>query len=57
MVEGRMRQFYAEKALLEQPFVKDDKQSVSKYAKSVGMEVKDFVHWDLADNATEESGE
>ena len=57
MVEGRMRQVYAEKALLEQPFVKDDKQSVSKYAKSVGMEVKDFVHWDLADNATEESGE
>jgi len=51
MVVGRMRQFYAERALLEQPFVKDDKQTVGKYAKSAGMKVLDFKHWDLADNA------
>ena len=57
MVEGRMRQFYAEQALLEQPFVKDDKQSVEKYATSAGMEVLSFVHWDLADNAPEGDGE
>ena len=54
MVEGRMRQFYAERALMEQPFVKDDKQSVGKYAKAAGMEVLSFVHWDLADNAPAE---
>ena len=43
MVEGRLRQFFAEKVLLEQPFVKDDKQTVGQYAKGSGMEVKKFV--------------
>ena len=32
MVEGRLRNFYAEHVLAEQPFVKDDKQTVGKYA-------------------------
>ena len=45
MVEGRLRNFYAERCLLEQPFVKDDKQSVGDYAKSAGMKVKQFWHW------------
>jgi elongation factor Ts len=49
MVEGRLKQFYAEKALLEQPFVKDDKQSVGQYAKSHGMQVKKFVHYVLGE--------
>lgn len=43
MVEGRLRQYFAEKALLQQPFVKDDKQTVEQYAKSNNMQVKDFV--------------
>jgi elongation factor Ts len=47
MVEGRIRQFIAERALLEQQFVKDDKQSVADYAKSHGMEVKNYWHWVL----------
>ncbi|MCO6455968.1 MAG: translation elongation factor Ts [Pirellulaceae bacterium] len=47
MVEGRLRNFFAEKVLLEQPFVKDDKQTVGQYAKSQGMEIKQFVHWEL----------
>jgi elongation factor Ts len=45
MVEGRLRNFYAERCLLEQPFVKDDKQSVGDYAKSTGMKVKQYWHW------------
>lgn len=52
MVEGRLRQFVAERALLEQPFVKDDKQSVGDYAKSQGMAVKKYWHWVLAATAT-----
>jgi elongation factor Ts len=48
MVDGRLRQFVAERALLEQPFVKDDKQSVGSYAKSQGMVVKKYWHWVLA---------
>ncbi len=49
MVEGRLRQFFAEKVLLEQPFVKDDKQSVGQYAKSHNMKVLRFVHYVLGE--------
>ncbi|WP_164102744.1 translation elongation factor Ts [Candidatus Laterigemmans baculatus] len=54
MVEGRMRQFIAERALLEQPFVKDDKQSVGEYAKSNGMQIKQYWHWVLGEVAAAE---
>ncbi|MCA9148149.1 MAG: translation elongation factor Ts [Planctomycetales bacterium] len=47
MVEGRMRNFYAESVLLEQPFVKDDKQTVGAYAKSKGLNIVSFTHWEL----------
>lgn len=47
MVEGRLRNFFAEKALLEQPFVKDDSVSVGKYAQQSGIEVREYVHWEL----------
>ncbi len=45
MVEGRLRQYCAERALVEQPFVKDDKISVGQYAKNNGMTVHAFWHW------------
>ncbi len=51
MVEGRLRNFYAERCLLEQPFVKDDKQSVGDYAKANGMTVKAYWHWIIGDKA------
>ena len=47
MIEGRLRNFYAERVLLEQPFVKDDKKSVGQYAKENGMQVKRFVRWQM----------
>jgi elongation factor Ts len=47
MVEGRLKNFYAERVLLEQPFVKDDKMTVGQYAKSEGMTIKSFVHYVL----------
>ena len=47
MVEGRLRQYFAEKAALEQPFVKDDKQTVGQYAKANNMQVKKFVFYVL----------
>ena len=37
MVEGRLRNFFGEKVLLEQPFVKDDKKTVGQIAKEAGM--------------------
>lgn len=47
MVEGRLKNFYAEKVLLEQPFVKENSVSVGKHAEGHGMKVKKFVHWEL----------
>jgi elongation factor Ts len=47
MVEGRMRNFYAEKVLCEQPFVKDDSQTVGKLARSAGISITRFVSWEL----------
>ncbi|MEX2140957.1 MAG: translation elongation factor Ts [Pirellulales bacterium] len=47
MIEGRLRNFYAERVLLEQPFVKDDKKSVGQYAKENGMQVKHFIRWQM----------
>ena len=47
MVEGRLRNFFAEKVLLEQQFVKGDKETVGQVAKQAGMQLKRFVHWEL----------
>lgn len=51
MVDGRLRNFFAESVLLEQPFVKDDKLTVGQYAKSKGMNIKRYVHWVLGELA------
>jgi elongation factor Ts len=47
MVEGRMRNFYGEWVLEEQPFIKDESQTVGKYAQAGGMKIVRFVHWKL----------
>jgi elongation factor Ts len=47
MVEGRLRNFYAERVLCEQPFVKDDKLTVGKHAAQHQMKITRFVHWEL----------
>ncbi len=47
MVEGRLKNFFAEKTLLEQPYVKENRISVSKYAEDNKMKVTKFVLWEL----------
>lgn len=47
MIEGRMRNFYAEHVLEEQPFVRDETQTVGKMAQAGGMKLKKFVRWQL----------
>ena len=49
MIEGRLRNFFSQCVLLEQPFVKDDKQTVGQLAKSAGIEVKRMENWKLGD--------
>jgi elongation factor Ts len=53
MIEGRMRNFYAEHVLSEQPFVKDDKQSVGKVAAAGGMKLVKFIRWQLGETTGE----
>jgi elongation factor Ts len=48
MVEGRLRNFYAERVLLEQPFIKDEKMTIGKYAAANGMQIKRYIRWELA---------
>ncbi|MFO0189642.1 MAG: translation elongation factor Ts, partial [Planctomycetia bacterium] len=47
MIEGRLRNFFSQHVLLEQPFVKDDKQTVGQFAKAAGLEVKSMHNWKL----------
>jgi elongation factor Ts len=47
MIEGRLRNFFSQCVLLEQPFVKDDKQTVGQLAKGAGLEVKSVTNWKL----------
>jgi len=47
MVEGRLKNFYAECVLLEQAYVKEPEKTVGKIANEAGLNVKQFVHWVL----------
>jgi elongation factor Ts len=55
IVEGKLKKFYAEAALLEQPFVKDDKQTVGQLVKAVSgktgekIVVRRFVRFQLGE--------
>lgn len=49
MIDGRMRNFYAEHVLAEQPFVKDDKVTVGNVAAGGGMKLKRFIRWVLGE--------
>ncbi len=47
MIEGRLKNFYAEKVLNEQPFIKDDKMTVGQYAQKAGIKIKKFYNWQV----------
>jgi len=47
MVESRLRNFFAERVLLEQPFVKDDKLTIGKFAQANNMKVVRYIYWEL----------
>ncbi len=50
MVEGRLRDFYAQRCLTEQPIaneMKHGKKTVGQVAKEAGMKIIGFVHWEL----------
>jgi elongation factor Ts len=50
MVEGRLRDFYAQRCLVDQPIaneMKYGKKTVAEVAKEAGMKIIRFVHWEL----------
>lgn len=49
MVEGRLKKFKAEIALVDQPFVKDPDMTVEKYVASKGVTVKTFVRFEVGE--------
>ena len=49
MVEGRIKKFYKEVCLTEQPFVKDDEKSVSEYVKANGGTIKSMVRYEVGE--------
>lgn len=49
MVQGRLNKFFEEICLLDQPFVKDPDQKVSKYVESKGGAVKSFVRYEVGE--------
>jgi len=59
IVEGRLRKFYGEVCLLEQPFVKDSKQSVQQFLKEsaarIGepVQIAGFVRYRLGETPAE----
>ena len=49
MVEGRIKKYYKEVCLTEQPFVKNDDVSVSEYVKSNGGTIKMMVRYEVGE--------
>jgi elongation factor Ts len=50
MVEGRLKDYYAERCLLEQPHANREKyggKTIGELAAAAGMTVLSFVHWEL----------
>ena len=49
MVEGRIKKYYKEICLAEQPFIKDDSVSVSKYVANNGGELITMVRYEVGE--------
>ena len=50
MVEGRLKDFYADRCLLDQPHANRDKydgKTIGELAAAAGMKIVRFVHWEL----------
>ena len=49
MVEGRIKKYYKEICLAEQPFIKDGDISVSKYVANNGGEIKSMIRYEVGE--------
>jgi elongation factor Ts len=51
IAEGKMKTFYAENVLVEQPFVKDDTKTVGALLQSAGLEVSKFIRYRVGERS------
>lgn len=49
IAEGKMKTWFAENVLVEQPFVKDDTKTVGDLLKSAGLNVKKFIRYKVGE--------
>jgi elongation factor Ts len=51
IAEGKLKTWYAENVLVEQPFVKDDKQTVGELLKKAGLKLVKFIRYKVGEVA------
>jgi elongation factor Ts len=51
IVEGKLKTWYAENVLLEQPFVKDDSKTVGELLKGAGLTLVKFVRYRVGETS------
>ena len=49
IIEGKMKTWFAENVLVEQPFVKDDSKSVGDLLKAAGLKLIRFVRYKVGE--------
>lgn len=49
IVNGRINKYYEEVCLIEQPFIKENKQKVSKYVESNGSKIISFTRYEVGE--------
>lgn len=54
MIEGRIRKFLSENALVDQPFVKDPELTVGKLLKNGGAEIQTFIRFEVGEGIEKE---
>ncbi|GIX01791.1 MAG: elongation factor Ts [Thermogutta sp.] len=47
IVEGRLKDFYSQHCLVDQPFVKDPKKTVGKVAEEAGLKLVRYWYWEV----------
>jgi len=51
IAEGKLKTFFAENVLVEQPFVKDETKTVGELLKAAGLTLKGFVRYKVGESA------
>jgi len=52
IAEGKLKTWFAENVLVEQPFVKDDKQTVGDLLKKAGLKLVKFIRYKVGEVAS-----